>query len=523
MATLSKDALFEKVQSAIETCGWQITGNPQVTENPFRLEISKGEEKLTLLIYIWNLSHGGASRPENEYRIQVKVSKFEELSDTKTLILGYWDEKNVFAGFDVSKHYGTPGWSASMQIKKEYLEDAAVNKVSAYAKDNGEIAIAFAPSFFMTYVDDLEELHNEGDLDKYLLPPVEDKREIEDNTELETIPYRFSISSYGADYPIDGLIRRIDDKSIYVPRFQRNFVWNVKEASRFIESLLLGLPVPGIFLSRDNDSAMMIIDGQQRLISIYSFYKNNFKGKPFKLQEVNEEFIGKTYAELDLQDRRRLDDFIIHATIVKQEKPNDDDSSIYMIFERLNTGGRLLSPQEIRDCVYYGSFSEYLNSLTFDRTWRSFFTKKNERRKEQEILLRFFALYFDFANYQKPLKKFLNNFMESNKEMQKVSEAEMNAVLVPALTFIHSTLGSSAFRLTKGTPINAAVFDSVMFAVARRNSDNNPITDQTEFKKAYNDLIQNREFVSSTKDATSDVTTVTRRIALAVEQFKNLK
>lgn len=88
----------------------------------------------------------------------------------------------------------------------------------------------------------------------------------------EQIPFKYSITSYGADFLIDGIVRRLEDDSILIPSFQRGFVWSLPKASRFIESLLLGLPVPGIFLSKDSETqALIVIDGQQRLKTLKFF------------------------------------------------------------------------------------------------------------------------------------------------------------------------------------------------------------------------------------------------------------
>jgi uncharacterized protein with ParB-like and HNH nuclease domain len=105
-----------------------------------------------------------------------------------------------------------------------------------------------------------------------------------DETEGEVIPFRYAITSYGADYPVDSLVQRLDRDVIFVPEFQRKFVWTLKQASRFIESLLLGLPVPGVFFAKEADSGkLLIIDGQQRLRTLQYFYNGVFKGKEFAL------------------------------------------------------------------------------------------------------------------------------------------------------------------------------------------------------------------------------------------------
>ena len=88
----------------------------------------------------------------------------------------------------------------------------------------------------------------------------------------EVVPFKYSITSYGADYPVDSLVKRISMDDILIPNFQRGYVWSLKEASRFVESLLLGLPVPSIFLSREPETQkLLVIDGQQRLSSLRYF------------------------------------------------------------------------------------------------------------------------------------------------------------------------------------------------------------------------------------------------------------
>lgn len=183
--------------------------------------------------------------------------------------------------------------------------------------------------------------------------------------EEEIITFKYSITSYGADYPIDGLVRRISDGSIYVPIFQRDFVWSYGQASSFIESLLLGLPVPGIFLSREQDTQkLLVVDGQQRLRTLQYFYEGLFapNKKEFTLKNVQPQFEGKTYKSLPSEDRRRLDDSILHATVVRQDEPSDDESSIYLLFERLNTGVPSFSlKKSVRVYTWANSTSFFMN------------------------------------------------------------------------------------------------------------------------------------------------------------------
>ena len=176
--------------------------------------------------------------------------------------------------------------------------------------------------------------------------------EVEDDSEVEEeiASVRYSITSFGVDFDVEGAVRRLVRGDIAIPDFQRSYVWNQAEASRLIESLLLGLPVPGVFLASEPETKqLLVIDGQQRLRSLQFFYKGEFNPSPsdvtvkkFKLIKVQKKFEGKTYEDLSEEDRRTLDNSVIHATVVKQESPENDDTGMYHIFERLNTGGRKL-------------------------------------------------------------------------------------------------------------------------------------------------------------------------------------
>lgn len=222
----------------------------------------------------------------------------------------------------------------------------------------------------------------------------------------EVIPYTYTISSYGADYPVDSLVKRIVAKDIVVPvfswkkpktseivGFQREYVWPRPKADRFIESLLLGLPVPGIFLVKEPSGVLLVLDGHQRLHTLRSFYGGKIDGQEYALSnEVQDRFANKTYEGLDTEERRRLDDSIIHATIVRQDTPTEDQSSIYVIFERLNTGGVNLQPQEIRVALYHGDFVHVLQELNDFLPWRELYGTKSRRLKDMELILRFFCV-----------------------------------------------------------------------------------------------------------------------------------
>lgn len=172
MVRRKKLELLRLIACAISDCGWNILYLSLPKEHPFRLQIYNNQESHRCRIYIWNLTHGGGkARPRSEYRIQITglaSRSFEPELDGKTLILGWWDDVEVFAGFDYEKHSGVFGASPSIQIREQYLRDAHLNGFSACNKGNGEIAVAFKPNFFVEYVKNLESLHSFGESDRDL-------------------------------------------------------------------------------------------------------------------------------------------------------------------------------------------------------------------------------------------------------------------------------------------------------------------------------------------------------------------
>jgi hypothetical protein len=349
----------------------------------------------------------------------------------------------------------------------------------------------------------------------------------------EVIDFTYSITAYGADYPVDSIVKRMEAEDIIVPRFnwkpanksevvgfQREYVWTRPKADRFIESLLLGLPVPGIFLVKESGGRLLVLDGHQRLYTIRSFYDGVIQGEEYRLENVQTRFVGKRYRDLDTEDRRRLDDSIIHATVIRQDEPSDDQSSIYLIFERLNTGGVNLQPQEIRVALYHGEFVTVLRKLNDFAAWRKLFGGKSSRLKDMEMILRFFAFYYHQNNYRSPMKDFLNRYMASNKNLTNQDEDELTTVFERTTAAIVKGIGEKAFRPVRA--VNAAVIDSLMVGVARRLSTG-PIRKPERLRKHYDALLQNREYRNSVETGTSQEANVKNRLELAIKEFAAVK
>lgn len=339
---------------------------------------------------------------------------------------------------------------------------------------------------------------------------------------------RYDISSYGIDFDVKGLVERLRDEKVYVPEFQRSFVWSLPDASRFVESLLLGLPVPGVFLAKEPaTNRLFVIDGQQRLKSLQYFYDGVFNPREdkktqrsFRLSKVQAQFENKSYKTLEERDRQLLDDSVIHATVVKQDAPEDDDTSIYHVYERLNSGGRRLHPQEIRTAICSGAVIEGVRKANDFEPWRELFGQKSPRLKDEEMILRFLALYEDQASYQRPMEEFLTKFARRKSRASAKDMAVAFALFSNTMSQIRDVLGNKAFRPERN--FNAAVFDAISVGLAKRMAKVPGIT-ASALKAAYRSLLADEDFIEATSRSTADKAFVDKRLRLAEEAFARAK
>lgn len=345
-----------------------------------------------------------------------------------------------------------------------------------------------------------------------------------ESAEEAVAPVSYQVTSYGSDPEVEGLVTRMRRRDIIVPPFQRDYVWRQPEASRFIESLLLGLPVPGIFFAVDLlTNKQLVIDGQQRLKSLLFFYDGFFNPKPddqtkrvFALTKVQPHLEGRTYKTLDESDRIRLDTSIIHATIVKQLAPPDSDTSLYHIFERLNSGGRRLTPQEMRLALYHGPLIECLKDLNTYPAWRQVFGPVSPRLKDHELILRFFAFREFRSEYTRPMSEFLNKAAARLRTANTERLGGLGAQFKQATDYFVAAIGEKPFRIAR--TINVAVFDSCMVGLVERLL-RAPPPDHTRLRNAYARLMQEPAYLEAVTRSTADDAFVARRMTLAINAF----
>lgn len=370
----------------------------------------------------------------------------------------------------------------------------------------------------------------------------------EDADEIQIAEY--DISATPNDFNILTIYNFLETGSVRIPGFQRNYVWDSGRASKLIESLLLGLPVPQIFLYETGRNEFLVIDGQQRLMSIYYFIKQRFprKEKRGELRAIFDEngkipdevihddryfenfrlklpdvlhpnkFKGLAYATLG-DYKMQFDLRTIRNVIIKQNAPRGDDSSMYEIFNRLNTGGINLKPQEIRMSMYHSGFYNMLYKANSLPNWRRILASSEPdlHMKDVEVLLRGLAMLVDGENYAPSMVKFLNNFSRQSRGFSD----ERNAYLYSLLESFFDAcaeLPRTAFLNRSSRRFNVALYEAAFAAVCRKPFTKKDIVTEALSAANLTKLESDERFLS----ATSEGTTQTRNVKLRLERAEKL-
>ncbi|WP_127346411.1 DUF262 domain-containing protein [Pseudidiomarina mangrovi] len=351
---------------------------------------------------------------------------------------------------------------------------------------------------------------------------LEDEIDLSNEAEEDEAHIHYDIASYPSDYTLAGLATMWADEDIEIPDYQREFVWGQKQSSLLIDSFLTGLPVPPVFFYIDENNKNLVIDGQQRLLSII-FYLEGYFGKEsthgkrqvFRLTGLGEKnkYNGKRFEDLDESDQRKLKQAVLRAINIRQLAPLKGNTSAYHIFERLNTGGTPLKPQEIRNCVFRGRFSQLLKDLNKDNSWREILGKKHldKHQKDVELILRIFALTKSWKSYEKPMKEFLNLAMKNNQEGDTSRVEYFINNFSKVTDFVIENLGPKPFNI-RG-PLNVSAMDSVMVVLL----ENAPRLEKVDLKTRYEILTENEDFMELTSLATTDTKIVRERFELVKE------
>ena len=374
----------------------------------------------------------------------------------------------------------------------------------------------------------------------------------EDDTEEDEaeVP-EYDISSTPNDFNVMTLNSFIESGAVKIPSFQRNYVWDINRASKWIESLILGLPVPQLFLYEESRNKFLVVDGQQRLMSIYYFLNGRFPRKDqrdairkvfddegslpeavlqdslyfqdFKLRlpsqssDQKKQLHGLSYKMLG-ERKASLDLRPIRSVVIKQNIPENDDSSIYEIFNRLNTGGTNLMPQEIRACMYHSDFYETLRRLNNENEWRRFFKNPEPdlHMKDIEILLRGLAMLAEGDQYKTTMARFLNDYSKRSASNSKDENSYLSDLFI-AFLFSCKELPDNVFFNKNTSKFNIALYEAVFAATCKPFFKAKSIPNIIVEKSKINELKDNEQFKEASSARTTNSANVRTRLAKAYE------
>ena len=338
--------------------------------------------------------------------------------------------------------------------------------------------------------------------------------EVEDEVESTTSSRKLYIDK--VDKSTSDLIRMIKEGELILqPDYQRKFVWNQKTMSQFIESLLLSIPIPTIFLSENDDDTLEVIDGQQRLTTVFTFFKSILNEDDLKNVKKENEYLNymaplelsglstlsdfnkKTFAELDDRIQRKFKNVSLPIVIIQKDSSEDIK---YDIFSRINQGSIKLNGQELLNVMYRGVFLTKLNEACELDIVDEIFGKRAVLKKRygyNEILLRAFVIneFIDESfsaikkievrnpklldgkkerSYGGRLNPAIIEFLKEYRNDVKKSE-ELEDFILKSIEKVNIVFGNDAFKRISSnelaTSINKTVAETQLVILSRFSID----------------------------------------------------
>ena len=333
------------------------------------------------------------------------------------------------------------------------------------------------------------------------------------------------------DLSLQTLKEQWDQGELVVPEMQREYVWDIGRASRLIESLLLNIPVPPIYFAERPDSVLEVVDGHQRVGSIVSYLNNEFALSGLGILS---EYLRLRFHQLPEQEQRFLKSRSLRAVVIGRDShPNMK----FEVFERLNTGGIALNAQELRNSLYRGSLNKMLRRLAKEcKPFRAVIggSKPRKRMVDEELILRWLAFRDKLKAYRPPLKRFLNEYMDENKERGEAWLSTRENHFRGTMQLIETVLGDQAFRLIDetgealldedGKPlprgVNRALFDAQATAFGWTSA--NSISDKQRVKlvQEISKGLKREDLQDAARRATGDRARIRLRVRTMVEALR---
>ena len=349
----------------------------------------------------------------------------------------------------------------------------------------------------------------------------------EDTREADTLKDTGSIYPYDMPKEVDiredhltifEWLRKLNRKQLIIdPEFQRNLVWKLEQKSLFIESVLLNIPLPPLYINQSIEGTYIIVDGLQRTTTLADFVNNKFALTELQvLTELND----KKFHDLSEEYRTKLEDKKLLVYVIRHSVPLQ---MVYDIFHRINTGGTQLTRQEIRNCFYIGSATRLLKTLSERDSFRKAIGNgiSPKRMKDREAVLRFLAFrIFDYKeDYKNDMDDFLGRAMLQINKMTESERIHLDYEFERAMKLTYQFFGDKNFRLptesTRGQ-INIAILESVSYFFAE-NPDDFLLLNETQIKSNFSKLLKDSLYLDAVRFSTGDTRRVIRRFERARE------
>jgi hypothetical protein len=350
----------------------------------------------------------------------------------------------------------------------------------------------------------------------------QDLGETDQQERFEFPPADRRVVTQAYDLSITTLTEQWADGTLVVPDFQREYVWDNGKASRLVESLLIGIPVPALYLYETPEAKYEIIDGHQRVRSIVRYIDNQF---PLAALRVLDNLSRRRFHELPEREQRVLRTRVIRAIIVSYES---SPQMKFEVFGRLNTGGMQLNAQEIRNALYAGKLNELLKRLELTATFRQAIGTKSPRPRmvDRELILRFFGLHNRITQYRPPLLRFLNDYARDNRNPPDGELQQLEDIFVVASTRVYQLFGSTSFRpiASDGSPlernVNRALFDAQMLTCAWIPAETDITPRLQDVRSRVTTLYDDDVFMDAIQRATGDRARLRQRIHRYLAAFE---
>jgi hypothetical protein len=275
-----------------------------------------------------------------------------------------------------------------------------------------------------------------------------------------------------ARYPIDSIENMLDSGKYKLnPEYQRRKRWDTQRKSRLIESFIMNVPLPPIFLYEYEYSKYEVMDGLQRLTSIYEFYKNKFALEGL---EYWTELNGRHYKDLPIKIKEGIDRRYISSIVLLEETaktPEEAEALKQIVFERLNSGGEKLTPQETRNALYNGKFNQLCIKLAendkFKKMWNIESTDNAiyKKMEDVELVLRFFAYRF-IEQFKHTKEKFFDDYLKKANTFDLVTLKKLENLFNDTIDLTWHIFEKDAFILPKNERQNkrptTVIYDPLM-------------------------------------------------------------